>query len=299
MAISAKPFLKWAGGKTQLLGEIEKLYQLDGVNKYVEPFIGGGAVFFDILNKHKFDEIYINDVNQNLICTYTMVRDKIDDLICLLAKFQEEYISFDFDSEFEQRKKYYLAKRSRFNQLKADNNSDYSLEKAALLIFLNKTCFNGLYRVNKSGLYNVPMGKYKKPVICDLENLRAVSKCLQGVTISCGHYDSLAKYIDKDTFVYCDPPYRPLTQTAAFTSYTENDFDDNEQRNLAKFARLMSKKGTKIVISNSDPKNIDEDDNFFDDLYAGFNIRRVKAGRMINSNGTARGKISELLISNF
>ena len=299
MSTTVKPFLKWAGGKTQLLGEIEKLYQLDGVNKYVEPFIGGGAVFFDILNKHKFDEIYINDVNQDLICTYIMVRDKIDDLIDLLAKLQEEYTSFDFDSEFEQRKKYYLVMRSRFNQLKVDYHSDCNLEKAALLIFLNKTCFNGLYRVNKSGLYNVPMGKYKKPVICDAENLRIVSKCLQGVTISCGRYDSLAKHIDKDTFVYCDPPYRPLTQTAAFTSYTENDFDDNEQRNLSEFARLMSEKGTKIVISNSDPKNIDENDNFFDDLYAGFNIKRVKAGRMINSKGTARGKISELLISNF
>ena len=299
MSTTVKPFLKWAGGKTQLLGEIEKLYQLDGVNKYVEPFIGGGAVFFDILNKHKFDEIYINDVNKDLICTYTVVRDQIDDLLGLLAKFQEEYTSLDFDSEFEQRKKYYLAKRSRFNRLKLDNNSDCNLEKAALLIFLNKTCFNGLYRVNKSGLYNVPMGKYKKPVICDAENLSIVSKCLQGVTISCGRYDNLAEHIDKDTFVYCDPPYRPLTQTAAFTSYTENDFDDNEQRNLSEFARLMSEKGTKIVISNSDPKNIDENDNFFDDLYAGFNIRRVKAGRMINSKGTARGKISELLISNF
>ena len=156
-----------------------------------------------------------------------------------------------------------------------------------------------MFRVNKKGLFNVPMGSYKNPLICDEKNLRAVSDKLQNVEIICGDYRESANFIDENTFVYIDPPYRPLTQTAMFTSYNENEFNDEEQIKLADFVKEISKKGAKVLVSNSDPKNADENDNFFDDLYADFNINRVQATRMINSKSSGRGKICELLISNF
>ena len=174
-----------------------------------------------------------------------------------------------------------------------------NIEKAALMIFLNKTCFNGLFRVNKKGLFNVPMGAYKNPLICDEENLRAVSKKLKSVTIVCGDYKESARFIDENTFVYFDPPYRPLTETAGFTSYSENPFEDAEQIELANFVTEMSDRGAKVLVSNSDPKNANEEDDFFDDIYSSHTIRRIEATRMINSNADARGKIRELLISNF
>ena len=173
------------------------------------------------------------------------------------------------------------------------------MELAALMIFLNKTCFNGLYRVNGKGEFNVPMGAYKNPLICNEENLMAVSQKLQNVKIVCGDYKESASFIDDETFVYFDPPYRPLNKTSNFTSYTEQLFDDNKQLELAKFVQELDNKGALIVISNSDPKNTDESDNFFDDAYSKQNIHRVSATRMINRNSDARGKINELLISNF
>ena len=167
------------------------------------------------------------------------------------------------------------------------------------MIFLNKTCFNGLFRVNKKGFFNVPMGSYKNPLICDEKNLREVSDKLQNVEIVCGDYKKAANFIDENTFVYFDPPYRPLTETASFTAYTENLFNDDEQIELAKFVESMHKKGAKIVVSNSDPKNANEEDDFFDNIYSKHKIRRVEATRMINCNSEARGNIKELLISNF
>lgn len=292
-----KPFLKWAGGKGQLLSEIEKCYPFDGKNitKYAEPFVGGGAVLFDILNRYKLSEIYISDINEELINTYRVVRDDLDSLIFLLSSMQSEFIPLDI----EYRKLYYLAKRERFNDLKVNGNKSENAEKAALMIFLNKTCFNGLYRVNKKGLFNVPMGSYKNPMICNEENLRAVSKKLQNVTIVCGDYRESANFIDDSTFVYFDPPYRPLSETSNFTSYTEDLFCDDKQIELARFVDDMHRKGAKIVISNSDPKNSNLYDNFFDNIYSAYNIKRVDAARMINCNGNTRGKIKELLISNF
>ena len=168
-----------------------------------------------------------------------------------------------------------------------------------MIIFLNKTCFNGLFRVNKKGLFNVPMGAYKNPLICDEINLRAVSEKLQKVTIVCGDYRKSAEFIDKNTFVYFDPPYRPITDTASFTAYTENLFNDEEQVELAHFVDDMHRKGAKIVVSNSDPKNSNTQDDFFDNIYSTHKIKRVEATRMINCNSEARGKIKELLISNF
>lgn len=294
---AVKPFLKWAGGKGQLLKEIEQYYpfQKGKVTKYAEPFVGGGAVLFDILSKYDLKEVYISDINAELINTYRIIRDDIDELIALLQTMQSEFIPKDT----EQRKIYYLSKRERFNDLKVNGDESVNIEKAALMIFLNKTCFNGLYRVNKKGLFNVPMGAYKKPLICDENNLRAVSEKLQNVKIICGDYKKSADFIDENTFVYFDPPYRPITDTASFTAYTENLFNDEEQIELAKFVDEMNKKGAKIVVSNSDPKNSNTEDDFFDNIYSSHKIKRVEATRMINCNSEARGKIKELLISNF
>lgn len=292
----AKPFLKWAGGKGQLLSEIGKYYpfaEKKHIKKYAEPFVGGGAVLFDVLNKHSVDEIYISDINAELINTYITIRDNSDELISRLKAMESDYLAKDADA----RKKAYLEARARFNALKRDGIRD--AEAASLMIFLNRTCFNGLYRVNKAGDYNVPMGAYKNPQICNEDNLLNVSKKLQNANIVCGDYKDSASFIDDKTFVYFDPPYRPLTKTANFTSYTEQLFDDNKQLELANFVQDLDNKGALIVISNSDPKNTDENDNFFDDAYSKQNIRRVAANRMINRNSDARGKINELLITNF
>lgn len=294
---AVKPFLKWAGGKGQLIKEIEHYYPFENgvITKYAEPFVGGGAVLFDILSKYDLDEVYISDINAELINTYRVIRDNIDDLIEILSAMQNDFIPLDT----EHRKGYYLNKRSRFNELKVNGDKNINLEKAALMIFLNKTCFNGLYRVNKKGLFNVPMGAYKNPMICDENNLKAVSEKLQRVTIVCGDYRKSEDFIDENTFVYFDPPYRPITDTASFTAYTENLFDDEEQIELARFVDAMHRKGAKVVISNSDPKNSNTEDDFFDNIYSAHKIKRVEATRMINCNSEARGKIKELLISNF
>lgn len=292
-----KPFLKWAGGKGQLLSEIEKYYPFESgkITKYAEPFVGGGAVLFDILSKYDLEEVYISDINAELINTYCIIRDDIDSLIEMLYGIQNDFIRLNT----ENRKAYYMHKRKLFNDLKVNGDERKNIEKAALMIFLNKTCFNGLYRVNKKGLFNVPMGSYKNPMICDESNLRAVSDKLQKVKIVCGDYRESAEFIDEHTFVYFDPPYRPITDTASFTAYTENLFNDEEQIELAKFVDDMHRKGAKIVISNSDPKNSNTEDDFFDNIYSAHKIKRVEATRMINSQAQARGKIKELLISNF
>lgn len=292
-----RPFLKWAGGKSQLLDEIRKYYPFvnKNITKYAEPFVGSGAVLFDILSLYNLQEIYISDINSELINTYKIIRDNIDELIGLLTEYQGKYWSLDN----EKRNLYYTEQRSKFNELKISRNNDKCVEKAALMIFLNKTCFNGLYRVNANGLFNVPCGAYKMPVICDEENLRLISSKLKNVKIICDDYRKSESFIDKNTFVYCDPPYRPITDTANFTAYTENLFGDKEQYELAEFITLLHKKGALVLISNSDPKNTNANDDFFDRLYRNFNIKRVQANRMISSKGKTRGKINELLISNF
>ena len=292
-----KPFLKWVGGKSQLLSEIEKYYpfKYGKITKYAEPFVGGGAVLFDILSKYDLDAVYISDINAELINTYRIIRDDVDELIEMLMTMQKEFQPMNTDN----RKIYYLAKRERFNDLKVNSNENINIEKAALMIFLNRTCFNGLFRVNKKGLFNVPMGFYRSPMICDEKNLRSVSEKLQSVTIVCGDYRKSDDFIDDSTFVYFDPPYRPITDTASFTAYTENLFHDEEQIELAKFVDNMHRKGAKVVVSNSDPKNSNPEDDFFDSIYSFHKIKRVEASRMISCDSKARGKIKELLISNF
>lgn len=294
----ARPFLKWAGGKTQLLTEIKNFYPNElgkKINKYCEPMVGAGAVFFDILNNYNLEEIYINDINKELINCYSTIKNNVDLLIEKLEKIESKH----FNLEDADKKNYYYKNRNTYNEIITMSNKKNSIERASLFIYLNKTCFNGLYRVNKKGLYNVPMGTYKKPVICDKNNLMIVSEKLKNVKIHTGEYFNMKKYIDHNTFVYFDPPYRPLTKTSEFTSYNSYVFDDEEQKKLSCFIKSLSKNGVNILASNSDPKNIDENDNFFDELYKPFDIVRVNAKRCINSKGNKRGNITEILIKNY
>ena len=293
-----KPFVKWAGGKGQLRDQFRKQYPVGlgrELTKYAEPFVGGGAVLFDIIENFKLEEIYISDSNAVLMKTYQIIRDNVNELIKGLSALQREYMPMST----EDRKIYYNLKRERFNKIKINDEELMNIEKSALFIFLNKTCFNGLYRVNRKGLFNVPMGAYKNPCICDQANLIKMSRALKNVKIVCGDYRESFDFIDKHTFVYLDPPYRPLTETANFTAYTENLFDDKAQAELAEYVDLLDKKGAKVLVSNADPKNANADDDFFDELYKAYKIKRVAATRMINCNGKARGKISELLITNY
>lgn len=287
--MNAKPFIKWVGGKTQLLPEIRKRYP-DCFEKYCEPFVGGGAVLFDVLSNCSPSQVFINDINPELINAYRQIKDNTEELISLLKAVNSEYLAS------ADKKNYYYEKRARFNFLIASGFD--TVEKAALFIMLNKTCFNGLYRVNAKGLFNVPHNGAEHPAICDEENIRRCAKLLRSTTIILGDYRKTADFIDERTFVYIDPPYRPLTVSSSFTSYNENGFDDENQKELAEFFRDMSEKGAFVLLSNSDPKNSDPHDNFFDELYKDFTIERVHASRMINSKADGRGEISELLISN-
>ncbi len=293
--VELKPFVKWVGGKGQLIEEIEKMLPSDGekvLTKYAEPMVGGGALLFNVLSRYQFDELYISDINPELINAYIAIKQNVEALIKRLNEMQMTFLPLDENG----RKYYYYNVRDKFNTAKLSDST--SAEKAAYFIFLNKTCFNGLYRVNRKGLFNVPMGSYKNPTICDADNLRNIHEALQNVTIVCGDYSQSQSFIDSETFVYLDPPYRPISETSAFTSYNSDAFDDNEQIRLAKFIDEINAAGAKIVLSNSDPKNVNEEDNFFDNLYKNYKINRVEASRAINSKGDKRGKINELLICN-
>lgn len=291
----AKPFLKWAGGKSQLLYEIRKYYPFnEEINKYCEPFVGAGAVLFDVLNKFDLKEVYISDINKEAMNLYKVIRDDVDSLIEILDGFHKEYKGLNHG----QRKIIYYRNREEFNLLKLSKNSN-SLRKAALFIFLNKTGFNGLYRENMSGEFNVPIGSYKNPKILDKENLINVNRKIQNVQIVYGDYKESESFIDSNTFVYFDPPYRPIKPTSNFTSYSKDSFIDDDQIELANFFKKMDQKSAYLLLSNSDPKNYDPDDSFFDDLYDGFNINRVVAKRFINSDKNNRGFVYELLINNF
>ena len=290
--IILKPFVKWVGGKSQLIEQIEKMLPTDSekvLTKYAEPMVGGGALFFSLLSKYDFEELYISDINAELI---KAVKNDVDNLIAKLSEMQMLFLPMDENG----RKYFYYNIREKFNSTIL--TAETATEKAAQFIFLNKTCFNGLYRVNRKGQFNVPMGAYKNPTICDDENLRNIHEALQNVTIVCGDYSLSKSFIDQNTFVYLDPPYRPISETSAFTSYNSDVFDDDDQIRLARFIDEINSSGAKIVLSNSDPKNVNEEDNFFDDLYKNYKINRVEASRAINSKGDKRGKINELLICN-
>jgi len=292
----AHPFVKWAGGKSQLLEVLKNNIpdlKKHKITKYAEPFVGGGAFLFEIINDYEFEEIYINDSNKELMNVYTVIKNSCDNLIESLREIETQYNQISFEEQQE----FYYKKRELFNNLVL--TPENQIKKATLFIFLNKTCFNGIYRVNKKGEFNVPFGKKNAINVCDEENLYKTSSLLQKVMIkSCDYHDVLS-FADNFTFVYFDPPYRPLNTTSSFTSYTENAFTDNDQKELAILFEKLSLMGAKVMLSNSDPKNVNEDDNFFDDLYCEYYVMRVEATRAINSIGSKRGKIKELLIKNY
>ena len=292
----AHPFVKWAGGKGQLLDVLKANLPNEmgtEITKYAEPFVGGGALLFALLNEYSFDEVYINDNNKELINVYSTIRDNCIALIDELQILQDDYKNLGLSEQ----QAFYYTQREKFNELVLSNET--SVTKAALFVFLNKTCFNGLYRVNKSGKFNVPAGKYKNPLICDKGNLTNISQKLQSVTMRSFDYYDVENFADQNTLVYFDPPYRPLNATSAFTSYTANQFNDDNQIELASLYKRLSDRGVKVLLSNSDPHNVNGGDNFFDDLYSEFDIQRVTAVRTINSKAEKRGSITELLIKNY
>ncbi|WP_337045039.1 DNA adenine methylase [Emticicia sp. 17c] len=296
--LQAKPFLKWAGGKGQLIPAIEKRLPHDLKQRreltYIEPFIGSGAVLFWILQKYpSIRKAVISDINHDLTQAYTTIKEQPLALIRALQELQTKY--YKLISE-EERKNFFLEKREIFNLRNAD-----TLSHTVLLIFLNRTCFNGLYRVNSKNLFNVPFGRYEKPRICDPETIMADSHLLQRVTILNADFEVTLNYAGTDSFFYFDPPYRPLNNTSSFNSYTTDVFDDKEQTRLKQFCDVLSSKNYQWLLSNSDPRNTNPDDNFFDDLYADESIQvdRVKAKRSINSDPSKRGEIAELLIYNY
>ncbi len=273
-----KPFVKWVGGKRQLLKQFRDLglYPPElfdpTTNTYYEPFVGGGAVFFDLLP----ERAELSDLNRELVITYNVIKNNIDELIFSL----KQHI---YDKE------YYL-------EVRAKNVNELSdIEVASRFIFLNRTGFNGLYRVNKKGQFNVPFGRYSNPVICDEENLRRVSRELQNVIIKHQDYTSVLKNAQKGDFIYFDPPYYPLNRTSSFTAYTSESFLEKEQTELRDTFVELHKRGCYVMLSNSDTP-------FINDLYSeidGATIHKITAGRAVNSKGSGRGKITELLVTNY
>lgn len=292
-----KPFVKWAGGKNSLIPQISKYYPLalknGSIEKYIEPFVGAGAVLIDILQNYKVKEAYAFDINKDLINCYQVIKYKVEDLIQELDKKEKEFLVLDT----EERQKYFYDIRAEYNSYVIEN--EINIKRASEFIFLNRTCFNGLYRVNKEGKFNVPCGKYKNPTICDSNNLRKVSELIKNVTFEYGDYKKSESFVDKNTFVYMDPPYRPISATSDFTSYTKESFDDEKQKELAKYYHMLSLKKAKLCLSNSNPKNVNVEDDFFENIYKGFIIHEIFAKRRVNSNAKGRGEISELLITNY
>lgn len=292
----AKPFLKWAGGKTQLLPTIDtflpEAFQKENEITYIEPFVGGGAMIFFMLQKYpNIKRAVINDINPHLIKTYTVIRDNPILLIDYLGELQTAFRAI---GEYEAQKEFYLDIRSRFNQHSLSN-----IEEAAYMIFLNRTCFNGLYRENSKGKFNVPFGRYSNPTICDDTLILADSALLQKVEILNGDFSETESFINGYTFFYFDPPYRPLNSTSSFNSYVKEDFGDNEQIRLKDFYTYLSLHGCHVMLSNSDGKSHNENDMFFDNLYSDFIIERVYTKRRINADASKRGLLSELLIRNY
>ncbi|MBQ9727557.1 MAG: DNA adenine methylase [Kiritimatiellae bacterium] len=288
-----KPFLKWVGGKTQLLSELEARLPADfieTVRVYAEPFVGGGALLFRILSRpNRLERVIVNDCNIDLANAWRVVQAEPDALIAALSRFQAEYTGLPDEAG---RKNFYLGVRSAFNAGHPSGNSP-DVGRAALLLFLNRTCFNGLYRVNNKGLFNVPFGKYAHPGICDELTIRSASAVLSGVKINCGDFTDAVVDAGPGWFIYFDPPYRPVSDTSAFCDYTRGGFGDDEQRRLAECCRRLDAAGAGWMLSNSDAP-----DGFFDELYRGFRIDRVRAARAINAKGDGRGKVSEIIVRN-
>jgi DNA adenine methylase len=303
-AFRARPFLKWAGGKAQLLSQFQHYYpdRLAGnsVTRYIEPFLGAGAVFLDIIQKFPISSAFLFDVNKELILAFQVVQRRPADLLAHLQVHKQKYLLLNE----VQRSKYYYEVRDAYNAQRLNFNyakfSDDWIIRAAKMIFLNKTCFNGLYRVNSKGDFNVPCGRYERPGIFDEENILSVSQLLQDATLRVGSFEECKRFINDESFVYFDPPYRPISSTSSFTSYSKKIFVDEDQVKLAQFfAHIDATSGADLMLSNSDPQNINAQDTFFEELYAKFKIHKVFASRMISSQAQGRGKISELLITNY
>ncbi|WP_396276648.1 DNA adenine methylase [Haloimpatiens lingqiaonensis] len=231
--------------------------------------------------------------------TYNVIKQKVHELINFLSQLEEQYLEVGIEEQEE----IFYEQREKFNEEKSTidylNYSDEWISHAGRMIFLNKTCFNGLYRQNRKGMYNVPFGKRKKVTICDQSNLIAVNRVLQGVKLTIGDFQELSDYVDENTFIYIDPPYRPLSNTSSFNDYSKEPFNDDSQIRLADWVKLLDSKKAFFMLSNSDPTNTDPEDKFFENLYKNFTINKVKASRAINSKGSGRGKVNELLILNY
>lgn len=302
--LKAKPFLKWAGGKTQLLNQFENLYpeilKNGECSNYIEPFLGGGAVFFELYNKYNIKSATLFDINPDIVIAYNVIKKSVDILTEQLYELSEKYYNLN---ENDQKGFYYLI-RDEYNTKKREINyytySELWISSTARLIFLNKTCFNGLFRTNKKGGFNVPHGKYKNPKILDISNLKLVANALQIAEIKLTDFEESLKTVTNNSFIYFDPPYRPLNKTSNFTSYSTFEFNDQEQKRLADFYKYLDNNYTlKLMLSNSDPKNEDPSDDFFESIYQKFKIKRVLANRMINSKRKKRGSIYELVIMNY
>ncbi|MDQ2770546.1 MAG: DNA adenine methylase [Bacteroidota bacterium] len=292
----AKPFLKWAGGKRQLIPAIQAALPHSLRNArdltYVEPFIGGGAVLFWMLQAYpNIRQAIISDINPDLATAYKVVQQRPHELIKALMAIQEAYYRFPSEA----------ARRAYFEEIRAEFNTRplEAVRNTAVMMFLNRTCFNGLYRVNSKGGFNVPFGRYDQPVICHPQTILADSQLLARVTILQGDFSQVLNHTPTNSFFYFDPPYKPLSKTAAFNAYATEIFDAASQERLAALCHELAARGSQWLLSNSDPQNTDAADSYFDDMYADFTIRRIKAKRHINSKATGRGKISELLISNY
>ncbi|NLC27444.1 MAG: DNA adenine methylase [Campylobacteraceae bacterium] len=277
--IKYRPFVKWAGGKRGLLPQILQLMPKK-FNNYFEPFVGGGALFFELYSLGYLENknIYLFDINSELINTYNIVKSDPTLLINELEIFKQKHSKeFYYEVRAWDREKDFL---------KIDD-----LLRATRFIYLNKTCFNGLYRVNRKNQYNVPIGSYKNPNICDAETIYNASEALQNATILNTSYKDVLKHATKDDFVYFDPPYYPLTTTSSFTSYSEFEFLENEQFELFEVFDKLNDMNAKVMHSNSDTE-------FIKDLYAEYEVQNIKANRFINSKSSERGKINEVLIKN-
>lgn len=296
----AKPFLKWAGGKGQLLSQLDSYLpkQLDGRPfTYIEPFVGGGAMLFYMLRKYpEIRHAVINDINPHLTAAYRTIKDNPKELIEQLTELENQYFTL---GDEEAKKNFYLEQRRLFNETEMGE-----VERTKLLIFLNRTCFNGLYRENSKGKFNVPFGRYMHPTICNKETILADSEVLNrtNVTILNGDFADTRNYIDENgiNFIYFDPPYRPLNATSNFNSYVKDEFNDDEQKRLGDFLKTLDNQlGVYWMLSNSDCSANNPEDRFFEDIYADFYINRVYASRAINANPAKRGKLTELLICNY
>ena len=292
----AKPFIKWVGGKGQLIEQLEALLPADFAERknvtYIEPFVGGGAMLFYMLQKYpNIKSAVINDINPDLTICYEVVRDNPAELIKSLNAIQSEYHALQTD---EKRKTFFLQQRDIFN-----TKSLNPIENSTLFFFLNRTCFNGLYRVNKAGKFNVPFGKYATPTICDATTIYADSKVLQKVEIMVGDFEQTFAKIKDNTFFYFDPPYRPISTTSSFNDYTKEDFNDNAQIRLKLFCDRLNEAGVDFMLSNSDCLGKDGKDRFFDDLYIDYKIERVLASRNVNAIASRRGKLTEIVVNNY